>query len=586
MRSPDRSPGTLLEIASCDPRAFHPSSNRLNSATTGGGAASSTRSTRAASPTRMATASATCGGSSTTSITWARTGSASTPSGCRRSTRRRAATSATTSATTRSVDPLFGTRGRLRPARRGGPRRGHPRRPRPGHEPHQRRASLVRRLARVADRARTPTGTCGATRPGTAPDGAPLPPNNWVSFFGGPGWQWEPAREQFYYHTFLVEQPELNWRAPGVEAAQFAMVRGWLDRGVDGFRLDVFNVFLKHPDAALEPDPRGHVGVGSPGPPSTTATSPTSRRSSAGSGRSSTSSPGGCPSASCSTARSRRRAGLTADRHLVFDWELVEPAVERRRPCAPRSRRARRPSAPTAGRPSSCPTTTSRATRRDSRRSAGGGRPATRSRRAAAVLLADPARHAVPVLRRGARAGRRRRPADRERRSAGRAGRARLRLVGPLAHAGRRCPGRPGPGAGFTTGRPWLPPRRRRGDRATSRSRPARPGLDAVALSPADRAPGGDARRSRSGRSTLDPAADGDVLAYAREAAGQRRARRAQPAGAGRPPGPLAGRAPAATAGGSLLTTAAATRRRRSDRDGRARPRDRLDEAVVLERSS
>ena len=54
-------------------------------------------------------------------------------------------------------------------------------------------------------------------------------------------------------HTFLVEQPELNWRNPAVEAAQFDMVRGWLERGVDGFRLDVFNAFLKHPELLREP---------------------------------------------------------------------------------------------------------------------------------------------------------------------------------------------------------------------------------------------------------------------------------------------------------------------------------------------
>jgi alpha-glucosidase len=82
---------------------------------------------------------------------------------------------------------------------------------------------------------------------GWSADGNPLPPNNWVSFFGGPGWEWAPERQQFYYHTFLVGQPELNWRNPAVEAAQFDMVRGWLARGVDGFRLDVFNAFLKDP---------------------------------------------------------------------------------------------------------------------------------------------------------------------------------------------------------------------------------------------------------------------------------------------------------------------------------------------------
>ena len=94
---------------------------------------------------------------------------------------------------------------------------------------------------------------------GSDVDRSPLPPNNWVSFFGGPGWQWEPAREQFYYHTFLAEQPELDWRTPAVEAAQFEMVRGWLARGVDGFRLDVFNAFLKHPDLPSNPTKPGRT---------------------------------------------------------------------------------------------------------------------------------------------------------------------------------------------------------------------------------------------------------------------------------------------------------------------------------------
>jgi alpha-glucosidase len=88
-------------------------------------------------------------------------------------------------------------------------------------------------------------------------DGKPLPPNNWLSWFGGSAWQWDEPREQFYMHTFLVEQPELNWRNPAVEAAQFAMVRGWLDRGVDGFRLDVFNAFLKHPELLANPEIEG-----------------------------------------------------------------------------------------------------------------------------------------------------------------------------------------------------------------------------------------------------------------------------------------------------------------------------------------
>ncbi|HEY7589675.1 MAG TPA: alpha-glucosidase [Candidatus Limnocylindrales bacterium] len=83
-------------------------------------------------------------------------------------------------------------------------------------------------------------------------------PNNWVSFFGGPAWTWDDARGQFYLHTFLPEQPDLNWRNPEVRAAMLAMVRGWLDRGVDGFRLDVFNAYFKH--AELRSNPRRVVG--------------------------------------------------------------------------------------------------------------------------------------------------------------------------------------------------------------------------------------------------------------------------------------------------------------------------------------
>lgn len=76
-------------------------------------------------------------------------------------------------------------------------------------------------------------------------DGNPIVPNNWLSWFGGPAWAWEPKRQQFYLHTFLVEQPEVNWRSPALREAMWSMVRGWLDHGVDGFRLDVFNAFLK-----------------------------------------------------------------------------------------------------------------------------------------------------------------------------------------------------------------------------------------------------------------------------------------------------------------------------------------------------
>ncbi len=75
------------------------------------------------------------------------------------------------------------------------------------------------------------------------PDG-PVP-NNWEAAFGGRAWEWDPLTCQYYYHMFLKEQPDLNWRNPEVRARMFQMMQFWLDRGVDGFRLDVFNAYFK-----------------------------------------------------------------------------------------------------------------------------------------------------------------------------------------------------------------------------------------------------------------------------------------------------------------------------------------------------
>jgi alpha-glucosidase len=68
------------------------------------------------------------------------------------------------------------------------------------------------------------------------PDGSP--PNNWLSVFGGSAWEWDESTKQYYYHAFLVKQPDLNWRNPDVEAAMLGIMRFWLDKGVDGFRVD------------------------------------------------------------------------------------------------------------------------------------------------------------------------------------------------------------------------------------------------------------------------------------------------------------------------------------------------------------
>jgi len=86
--------------------------------------------------------------------------------------------------------------------------------------------------------------------------GRPLPPNNWLSFFGGSAWAWDDGRGQFYLHTFLREQPDLNWRNADLREAEFEMIRGWLARGVDGFRLDVFNALVKSSTLASNPRAR------------------------------------------------------------------------------------------------------------------------------------------------------------------------------------------------------------------------------------------------------------------------------------------------------------------------------------------
>lgn len=76
-----------------------------------------------------------------------------------------------------------------------------------------------------------------------SPDGGP--PNNWLSNFGGSAWEFDPASGQYYYHAFLKAQPDLNWRNPEVRAAMYDVLRFWLNRGVDGFRIDVIYHILK-----------------------------------------------------------------------------------------------------------------------------------------------------------------------------------------------------------------------------------------------------------------------------------------------------------------------------------------------------
>jgi alpha-glucosidase len=83
------------------------------------------------------------------------------------------------------------------------------------------------------------------------PDGNP--PNNWLSVFGGPAWQWESRRKQFYLHNFLKEQPDLNLHNPAVQDELLAVAEFWLDRGVSGLRLDAANFYFHDPELRNNP---------------------------------------------------------------------------------------------------------------------------------------------------------------------------------------------------------------------------------------------------------------------------------------------------------------------------------------------
>jgi oligo-1,6-glucosidase/alpha-glucosidase len=80
------------------------------------------------------------------------------------------------------------------------------------------------------------------------------PPNNWEAAFGGPAWEWDEGREQYYLHLFLPEQPDLDWENPEVREAVFEMMNWWFEKGIDGFRMDVINLLSK-PQSFPDGDP-------------------------------------------------------------------------------------------------------------------------------------------------------------------------------------------------------------------------------------------------------------------------------------------------------------------------------------------
>ena len=89
------------------------------------------------------------------------------------------------------------------------------------------------------------------------PDGSL--PNNWQSVFGGKGWEYEQQVDRYYYHMFYKEQPDVNWRNPQVKQYMLDVFKFWLERGVQGFRLDVFNLYYK--DVQLRDNPVNRFGI-------------------------------------------------------------------------------------------------------------------------------------------------------------------------------------------------------------------------------------------------------------------------------------------------------------------------------------
>ncbi|MEX0644843.1 MAG: alpha-amylase family glycosyl hydrolase [Parvularculaceae bacterium] len=90
------------------------------------------------------------------------------------------------------------------------------------------------------------------------------PPNNWISLFGGQAWSWDTRRRQYFLHNFLAEQPDLNFHNPDVRKAIFYAARFWLDRGVDGFRLDVANFYFCDKKLRDNPPKRPEGGFARP----------------------------------------------------------------------------------------------------------------------------------------------------------------------------------------------------------------------------------------------------------------------------------------------------------------------------------
>jgi alpha-glucosidase len=99
---------------------------------------------------------------------------------------------------------------------------------------------------------------------GYTSDGKPIPPNNWQSWFGHSAWEWDPSTKQYYYHHFYVQQPDLNWRNPEVVKAMMDVLRFWMDKGVNGFRIDAVSRLFEDPNLHDDPILPGTNAFGDP----------------------------------------------------------------------------------------------------------------------------------------------------------------------------------------------------------------------------------------------------------------------------------------------------------------------------------
>ncbi|MBB5342435.1 glycoside hydrolase family 13 protein [Tunturibacter empetritectus] len=99
---------------------------------------------------------------------------------------------------------------------------------------------------------------------GFTADGKPIPPNNWQSWFGHSAWEYDSTTKQFYYHHFYVQQPDLNWRNPEVVKAMMDVLRFWMDKGVNGFRVDAVSRLFEDPNLHDDPILPGTNAFGDP----------------------------------------------------------------------------------------------------------------------------------------------------------------------------------------------------------------------------------------------------------------------------------------------------------------------------------